>query len=85
MYRQGRSDEAASDWQEIRRERIGATALRELADVFTAGEAAEFEVLPAFPPDSFAEFVPGVVPTLQRLKLSRHDYSATTLCGHLQS
>ena len=56
----------------------------ELADIFTSGDADGFVVSPAFLPDSFAEFVDGVVPELQRLKVFRKDYSAATLRGHLQ-
>jgi FMN-dependent oxidoreductase (nitrilotriacetate monooxygenase family) len=57
----------------------------ELAEIFTSGDADGFVVSPAFLPDSFAEFVDGVVPELQRLNLFRQDYGAATLRGHLQS
>jgi len=57
----------------------------ELANIFTSGDADGFVVSPAFLPDSFAEFVDGVVPELQRLDVYRHDYTASTLRGHLQS
>jgi FMN-dependent oxidoreductase (nitrilotriacetate monooxygenase family) len=57
----------------------------ELADIFTAGDADGFVISPAFLPDSFAEFVDGVVPELQRLDVFRNDYTASTLRGHLQS
>jgi FMN-dependent oxidoreductase (nitrilotriacetate monooxygenase family) len=57
----------------------------ELADIFTSGDADGFVVSPAFLPDSFAEFVDGVVPELQRLGVFRQDYAASTLRGHLQS
>lgn len=57
----------------------------ELADIFTSGDADGFVVSPAFLPDSFAEFVDGVVPELQRLNVFRQDYGAATLRGHLQN
>ena len=57
----------------------------ELADIFTTGDADGFVVSPAFLPDSFAEFVDGVVPELQRLGVFRQDYTAGTLRGHLQT
>jgi FMN-dependent oxidoreductase (nitrilotriacetate monooxygenase family) len=57
----------------------------ELADIFTSGDADGFVVSPAFLPDSFAEFVDGVVPELQRLDVFRKDYTAATLRGHLQT
>jgi alkanesulfonate monooxygenase SsuD/methylene tetrahydromethanopterin reductase-like flavin-dependent oxidoreductase (luciferase family) len=57
----------------------------ELADIFTSGDADGFVVSPAFLPDSFAEFVDGVVPELQRLGVFRQDYTASTLRGHLQT
>jgi alkanesulfonate monooxygenase SsuD/methylene tetrahydromethanopterin reductase-like flavin-dependent oxidoreductase (luciferase family) len=57
----------------------------ELADIFTAGDADGFVVSPAFLPDSFGEFVDGVVPELQRLGVFRNDYTAPTLRGYLQS
>ncbi|MGB7222692.1 MAG: LLM class flavin-dependent oxidoreductase, partial [Bradyrhizobium sp.] len=57
----------------------------EMADIFTSGDADGFVVSPAFLPDSFAEFVDGVVPELQRLGVFREDYTASTLRGHLQT
>jgi alkanesulfonate monooxygenase SsuD/methylene tetrahydromethanopterin reductase-like flavin-dependent oxidoreductase (luciferase family) len=57
----------------------------ELADIFTSGDADGFVISPAFLPDSFAEFVDGVVPELQRLDVFRQDYTASTLRGHLQT
>lgn len=57
----------------------------ELADIFTSKDADGFVVSSAFLPDSFAEFVDGVVPELQRLDVFRRDYSAHTLRDHLQS
>jgi FMN-dependent oxidoreductase (nitrilotriacetate monooxygenase family) len=56
----------------------------ELADIFTSGDTDGFVVSPAFLLDSFAEFVEGVVPELQRLGVFRKDYTAQTLRGHLQ-
>lgn len=57
----------------------------ELADIFTSGDADGFVVSPAFLPDSFAEFSDLIVPQLQRKKVFREEYTATTLRGHLQS
>ena len=57
----------------------------ELADIFTSGDADGFVVSPAFLPDSFADFVDGVVPELQRLGVFRQDYVASTLRDHLQT
>jgi FMN-dependent oxidoreductase (nitrilotriacetate monooxygenase family) len=57
----------------------------ELADIFLSGTADGFVLSPAFLPDSFAEFVDFVVPELQRMKVFRSDYRATTLRGNLQS
>jgi alkanesulfonate monooxygenase SsuD/methylene tetrahydromethanopterin reductase-like flavin-dependent oxidoreductase (luciferase family) len=57
----------------------------ELADIFTSGDVDGFVVSPAFLPDSFAEFVDGVVPELQRLGVFRQEYTASTLRGHLQT
>ncbi|MGY3604200.1 MULTISPECIES: LLM class flavin-dependent oxidoreductase [unclassified Bradyrhizobium] len=57
----------------------------ELADIFTSGDADGFVISPAFLPDSFAAFVDGVVPELQRLGVFRRDYAAATLRGHLQT
>jgi alkanesulfonate monooxygenase SsuD/methylene tetrahydromethanopterin reductase-like flavin-dependent oxidoreductase (luciferase family) len=50
-----------------------------------SGAADGFVLSPAFLPDSFAEFVDFVVPELQRMKVFRSDYRATTLRGNLQS
>jgi FMN-dependent oxidoreductase (nitrilotriacetate monooxygenase family) len=57
----------------------------ELADIFTSGDADGFVVSPAFLPESFAEFVDGVVPELQRLGVFRQEYTSSTLRGHLQT
>src|SRR6516165_5609277 len=56
----------------------------QLADIFLSGAADGFVLSPAFLPDSFAEFVDFVVPELQRMKVFRSDYRATTLRGNLQ-
>jgi alkanesulfonate monooxygenase SsuD/methylene tetrahydromethanopterin reductase-like flavin-dependent oxidoreductase (luciferase family) len=55
-----------------------------LADILLSGAADGFVLSPAFLPDSFAEFVYVVVPDLQRMKVFRSDYRATTLRGNLQ-
>ena len=57
----------------------------ELADIFVSGDADGFVLSPAFLPDSVAEFIDLVVPELQRRKVFREDYGASTLRGLLQS
>jgi N-acetyl-S-(2-succino)cysteine monooxygenase len=47
------------------------------------GKAADgFNILPAYFPGAFADFVDLVVPELQRRGLYRHDYQGTTLRDH---
>ena len=50
---------------------------------FTEGAADGFNILPAYFPDAFAEFVDQVVPILQSRGLFRRDYEGTTLRDHL--
>lgn len=50
---------------------------------FREGAADGFNVLPAYFPGAFAEFVDEVVPILQRRFLFRRDYVGTTLRDHL--
>jgi len=50
---------------------------------FTEGAADGFNILPAYFPDAFTEFVDQVVPILQARGLFRRDYAGTTLRGHL--
>ena len=48
------------------------------------GDAADgFNILPAYFPQAFDEFVDQVVPILQERGLYRHDYTGTTLREHL--
>jgi len=55
----------------------------EMAAITASGAADGFVVSPAFLPDSFADFVDGVVPILQDKGLFRRDYEGTTLRDHL--
>src|SRR5579872_1980130 len=49
---------------------------------FVEGAADGFNVLPAWFPGGFADFVDLVIPELQRRGLFRHDYEGTTLRDH---
>jgi alkanesulfonate monooxygenase SsuD/methylene tetrahydromethanopterin reductase-like flavin-dependent oxidoreductase (luciferase family) len=49
---------------------------------FAEGAADGFNILPAWFPGGFAEFVDQVVPELQRRGLFRRDYAGTTLREH---
>ncbi len=53
-----------------------------LQEWFTEGAADGFNILPAYFPGAFAEFVDLVVPELQRRGLYRRDYQGTTLRDH---
>lgn len=53
-----------------------------LEEWFTEGAADGFNILPAYFPGAFAEFVDLVVPELQRRGLYRRDYQGTTLRDH---
>jgi alkanesulfonate monooxygenase SsuD/methylene tetrahydromethanopterin reductase-like flavin-dependent oxidoreductase (luciferase family) len=55
----------------------------EMAAITASGAADGFVVSPAFLPDSFADFVDGVVPILQDQGLFRRDYDGPTLRHHL--
>jgi alkanesulfonate monooxygenase SsuD/methylene tetrahydromethanopterin reductase-like flavin-dependent oxidoreductase (luciferase family) len=57
----------------------------QLAVIFTSGDADGFVISPALLPDSFAAFVEGVVPELQRMGVFRVAYAATTLRGNLHT
>ncbi len=50
---------------------------------FTEGAADGFNILPAYFPDAFTEFVEQVVPILQARGLFRRDYEGATLREHL--
>ncbi len=52
---------------------------------FTEGAANGFNILPAYFPDAFTEFVHQVVPILQARGLFRRDYEGTTLWDPLSS
>ncbi len=54
-----------------------------LEEWFTGFAADGFNILPAYFPGAFAEFVDQVVPILQRRGLFRQDYTGTTLRDHL--
>ncbi len=56
----------------------------EMAEIFLGGGGDGFVVSPAFLPTSFADFVDGVIPELQRLGLYRDDYRHATLRGNLR-
>jgi len=60
-------------------ERIADT----LEEWFTAGAADGYNILPAWFPGAFDQFVDLVVPELQRRGLFRRDYTGTTLRDHL--
>jgi len=49
---------------------------------FVEGAADGFNILPAWFPGGFSEFVDLVVPLLQRRRLFRHDYEGATLRDH---
>jgi FMN-dependent oxidoreductase (nitrilotriacetate monooxygenase family) len=53
-----------------------------LEEWFAGGAADGFNILPAYFPGAFNDFVDGVVPVLQRRGLFRHDYTGTTLRDH---
>lgn len=53
-----------------------------LEEWFIEGAADGFNILPAYFPGAFAEFVDLVVPELQRRGLYRRDYQGTTLRDH---
>ena len=54
-----------------------------LQDVFESGGCDGFVVMPATLPTSHEQFCRAVVPELQRRKLFRTEYSASTLRGNL--
>jgi alkanesulfonate monooxygenase SsuD/methylene tetrahydromethanopterin reductase-like flavin-dependent oxidoreductase (luciferase family) len=54
-----------------------------MAEIVASGAADGFVVSPAFLPDTFEDFVDGVVPILQDKGLFRRDYEGTTLRDHL--
>jgi FMN-dependent oxidoreductase (nitrilotriacetate monooxygenase family) len=53
-----------------------------LEEWFVEKAADGYNILPAYFPGAFAEFVDLVVPELQRRGLFRHDYTGTTLRDH---
>jgi FMN-dependent oxidoreductase (nitrilotriacetate monooxygenase family) len=55
----------------------------EMAEIVASGAADGFVVSPAFLPDTFEDFVDGVVPILQDRGLFRRDYAGVTLRDHL--
>jgi alkanesulfonate monooxygenase SsuD/methylene tetrahydromethanopterin reductase-like flavin-dependent oxidoreductase (luciferase family) len=55
----------------------------EMAEIFDSGATDGFVVSPAFLPDTFEDFVDGVVPILQDRGLFRRDYEGVTLRDHL--
>jgi alkanesulfonate monooxygenase SsuD/methylene tetrahydromethanopterin reductase-like flavin-dependent oxidoreductase (luciferase family) len=55
----------------------------EMAEIVASEAADGFVVSPAFLPDTFEDFVDGVVPILQDKGLFRRDYQGTTLRDHL--
>ena len=59
-----------------------ATLADTLEEWFTGGAADGFNILPAWFPGAFADFVDRVVPELQRRGLFRRDYAGTTLRDH---
>ncbi|MEJ0020351.1 MAG: LLM class flavin-dependent oxidoreductase [Acetobacteraceae bacterium] len=54
-----------------------------LEEWFTGGAADGFNMLPAWFPGGFSDFVEQVVPELQRRGLFRQEYAGTTLRDHL--
>jgi alkanesulfonate monooxygenase SsuD/methylene tetrahydromethanopterin reductase-like flavin-dependent oxidoreductase (luciferase family) len=54
-----------------------------LEEWFVGGAADGYNILPAYFPGAFADFVDLVVPELQRRGLFRRDYEGTTLREHL--
>jgi N-acetyl-S-(2-succino)cysteine monooxygenase len=54
-----------------------------LEEWFVAGAADGYNILPAYFPGAFADFVDLVVPELQRRGLFRRDYEGATLRDHL--
>jgi alkanesulfonate monooxygenase SsuD/methylene tetrahydromethanopterin reductase-like flavin-dependent oxidoreductase (luciferase family) len=55
----------------------------QMAEITQSGAADGFVVSPAFLPDTFEDFVGGVVPILQERGLFRQDYAGGTLRHHL--
>lgn len=55
----------------------------QMAEIVTSGASDGFVVSPAFLPDTFEDFVDGVVPILQKGGLFRREYEGTTLRDHL--
>ncbi len=53
-----------------------------LEEWFTSGAADGYNILPAYFPGAFNDFVDSVVPELQRRGLFRHNYQGTTLRDH---
>jgi FMN-dependent oxidoreductase (nitrilotriacetate monooxygenase family) len=60
-----------------------ADVAAEMIAIADSGATDGFVVSPAFLPDTFEDFVDGVVPLLQTAGRVRRDYSSTTLRGHL--
>lgn len=56
----------------------------QMADIVTSGVADGFVVSPAFLPDTFEDFVTGVVPILQQKGLFRQHYQGAMLRDHLR-
>ena len=59
------------------------TVAETLEQWFTERAADGFNIMPAYFPDAFDEFVDQVVPELQRRGLYRRDYTGSTLRDHL--
>lgn len=55
----------------------------ELAEIVASDAADGFVISPAFLPDTFDEFVDGVIPILQAKGLFRREYDGSTLRHHL--
>ncbi len=55
----------------------------EMAEIVTSGASDGFVVSPAFLPETFDDFVDGVVPILQDKGLFRREYEGRTLRDHL--
>jgi FMN-dependent oxidoreductase (nitrilotriacetate monooxygenase family) len=55
----------------------------QMAEIVASGASDGFVVSPAFLPDTFEDFVDGVVPILQKGGLFRREYEGTTLRDHL--
>ncbi len=55
----------------------------EMAEIVTSGAADGFVISPAFLPETFDDFVDGVVPILQDKGLFRREYEGRTLRDHL--